>query len=236
MTADLAARLGIEELRSRFLKYTTEAFNLLPSGRIGSILEIGCGRGTCLVHLAGLSEATLVGVDIDATALARAQAAIDTRGLTDRITVRPGSILDPALPRHAFDLIWEEGVLHIVDLATALAGCRDLLRPDGLLVSGETVLWHGDHHEAFARAGFEERNRIAWEPGCWWTDYYQPLQRRVEELTAALRPEEMAELRRYEDEIATVAGNPRAADCVHVIFRVTPRASSASAVRCNPPG
>lgn len=218
MTVDLADRLGLDELRGAFLRFTSVAFRLLPAGRIGTLLEIGCGRGACLVHLAELSRATVVGIDPDPAALARAQVEVRRRGLADRVALARGSILEPALCLRAVDLVWGEGVLHLLPLEPALARCRELLRPGGFLVSAETSRWHAGHREQFARAGFAELGRVDWAAGCWWTEYYLPLLGRVETLENSLPPAEQDGLRRYRREIAEVAGDPGAADCVHVVF------------------
>jgi SAM-dependent methyltransferase len=218
MTVDLIAELGIDELRGAFLRYTEAAFRLLPRDRVGAILEIGCGRGACLLHLARISRAVLVGVDVDETALHRARAVLDAAALADRISLWHASLLDAPLPEQGFDVVWEEGVLHLLPLGPALDRCRSLLRPGGFLVSAETVRWHSGHHGTFARTGFSELGRVTWEPRCWWTEYYRPLRARVEALRATLPRKTAGQLRPYEAEIAAAAGDPAATNCAHVVF------------------
>lgn len=66
-----------------------------------SVMDLGCGDGALLAHLVGLPAlATIVGVELDAAALARAAA--DPR-IAARARLVCGSLTDPALLPKGFD-------------------------------------------------------------------------------------------------------------------------------------
>ncbi|MBW1880818.1 MAG: methyltransferase domain-containing protein [Deltaproteobacteria bacterium] len=222
MPIDIRRELGIHELRRRFLPYTREAFARIPKRKRPRILDIGCGRGTSTLALARLSNAEVVGFDIDETAVNELKRRIEEEGLSHRVSVSVCSLFDTGFADQSFDILLEEGVLHILDFDEALAECHRLMKAGATLVSAETVRWADGHLEAFAAAGFELVERVLWPSGCWWTEYYAPLERRVNRIREKLEsPEDIAALRPYEDEIAMVKADLAATDCGHFLFRST---------------
>jgi SAM-dependent methyltransferase len=228
MTIDVRQELGIDELRSRFLPFTREAFARIPSeflarvpeGERPRILDIGCGSGTSTLELARLSDAEIVGFDIDEVAVNVLKKRVEEEGLSDRVRAFVASLRDNGLPDQSFDVLWEEGVVHILDLDRALAECHRLAKPGGFLVSGEAMYWSGSHLDAYAKAGFELVERLPWPSGCWWTLYYGPLEERVRVLRYRLRaPEDIVALRPYEAEIAMVKADLAKTDCAHCLFK-----------------
>jgi SAM-dependent methyltransferase len=218
--SEIETALGIPELRGVFLEYADAAFAALPRMAKRRVLDLGCGSGVTLLHLARTTDAVLTGLDPDATAIASLRREVEREGLANRVETRVGSVLDTGHEGASFDVLWEEGMLHLVPLEAALAECRRLLSPGGHLVSCETLAWHETSREAFARAGFAETARVPWRPGCWWADYYAPLAERIERAKAERGPS--AALRRYEDEVAAVRADPARFDCAHVVHRRSP--------------
>jgi len=138
---DIDKALNVEELRGRFLKHTRRAYRLLPSLEQPRILDIGCGLGQQTMELARLSGGQVVGIDIDHTAVSRLQQRIDQANVGDRIKVIHVSLFDNKFDDDCFDIIWEEGVLHLLDAFKSFAECRRLLKSNGYLVMHETILW-----------------------------------------------------------------------------------------------
>ena len=128
---DIEHALRIDELRAGFLKYTREAYALLPELARPRILDIGCGSGLSTIELARLSGGEVVGIDPDLCALARLQQRIARVGLGHRVKAIGASLGDTALADESFDVLWEEGVLHLLDPARSLPACHRLLRPGG---------------------------------------------------------------------------------------------------------
>lgn len=80
------------------------ALACLPAGRASRILDLGTGPGTILLTLlAERPDATGVGIDLSADALAMAKTNAEAFGLSDRVTWRAGSWFAPV--DGCFDLI-----------------------------------------------------------------------------------------------------------------------------------
>jgi len=99
-------------------------------GRGGAVLDIGCGRGYWLEHMAGAGIAVL-GVEPD---IERARLALDhgpvAQADATRLPVASASV----------QVVWCIHVLHhLPDPALALAEMRRVLAPDGRLILAETV-------------------------------------------------------------------------------------------------
>jgi SAM-dependent methyltransferase len=206
---DIEQALQVEQLRARFLKYTREAYRLLPPQLRPRLLDIGCGQGQQTMQLAGLSEAEIVGVDIDGAALAKLRHRVEQADLSERITLIHASLYEAGLPDESFDILWEEGVLHLLDASRALAECHRLLKPKGFLVTHETVSWFERVREKLSESGFVSANQYLLPERCWWTDYGAPLEARIrafrEQHGAAAECEELA---RHERDVAAIKEDP----------------------------
>ena len=135
---DIDHALNVEELRRRCLEHSRQAYRLLPPLGQPRILDIGCGQGQQTMELAGLGGGEVIGIDIDKAALSRLRQRVDQAGLRRRIKAIHVSLFDNGFDDNSFDLLWEEGVLHLLDASRSLSECRRLLKPDGYLVMHET--------------------------------------------------------------------------------------------------
>jgi SAM-dependent methyltransferase len=112
-------------------------------GRDGArrILDVGCGTGTMLTHLAAFGK--VQGVDIDEEAVGYCR----ERGLVD---VSMGEASDLPFPQDSFDLVTALDVIeHLDDDASALREMGRVLRPRGHLlvtVPAHRFMW-GDQDE-----------------------------------------------------------------------------------------
>ena len=102
---------------------------IIEQRRPARILDIACGRGTLLKHLAGkLPEAVLVGADVSASSVERARA--------DGLDVRQADV-SSELPfaDQSFDCaVFGEVIEHIVDPDFALQQISRILRKGGTLI------------------------------------------------------------------------------------------------------
>lgn len=217
---NIAAALGVEGLRAAFLRYTRKAYALLPAMGRPHILDIGCGSGQATIVLAHLSGGSVVGIDTDAVALGETQRRIEAEGLGRRVEVVNVSLFDVRFADEIFDVLWEEGALHLLDRTRSLPVCHRLLKPGGFLVMQETVFWFAGIRAHLSADGFGIVNEYLLPKRCWWTDYYAPLEDRLR----SLRKEgghEMApeKLDQYEREIAMVKANPDRFDCGFFILQ-----------------
>lgn len=115
-----------------------ELVELLESGRLrrGRALDIGCGTGTNVLHLAGAGYEA-VGIDVAELALRRARAKPVPAGASVAFELR--DVLAEGPPPGRFDLVFDRGCLHVFDahsdrerFARHVARC---LTPDGLWLS-----------------------------------------------------------------------------------------------------
>ncbi|MFJ7246243.1 class I SAM-dependent methyltransferase [Kitasatospora sp. NPDC098652] len=93
----------------------------------GAALDVGCGDGLLAAKLARRCG-RVVGVDSDPGMVARARAAYG------EVTFLEGDFLTLDLPDGGFDFVCSVTAVHHMDLTTALARMRELLRPGGVLV------------------------------------------------------------------------------------------------------
>jgi SAM-dependent methyltransferase len=134
-------REAIERLtRQDIAVFFQEVLSALPQlvvdlNRGGRVVDIHCGGGRWLVAMARRFPALeLVGVEFEEDSVARARAAIEAEGLSDRIEIRHGKATDPGHVGE-YDLAYFQYALHQLDHAPAvLKAAWDALRPGGRLV------------------------------------------------------------------------------------------------------
>ncbi|MBN1944875.1 MAG: class I SAM-dependent methyltransferase [Bradymonadales bacterium] len=224
---DLDEMLELETLRIGFLKYTRKAFARLPELDRPRILDIGCGSGLPTIELARLSNGEVVGIDTNGSELAELQRRIEDHGLQPRVKAVHVSLLETRFEPASFDLLWDEGTLHLTDPKKSLPVCRHLLRPNGFLVMHETIAWFEGVMVQLSELGFEVFDRLPLPSRCWWTDYYAPLEERIQALgvheSDVVDAERLAQIER---EIAMVQADPERFDCDFFIARKVEGAAS----------
>ncbi|OLS14483.1 MAG: putative methyltransferase [Promethearchaeota archaeon CR_4] len=213
-------QLGIEELRGRLIKYTRATFQLLPFLQHPRILDIGCGTGSSTLALANLSLGELVGIDIDQQAINLLQEKVKQQDLAARVQVIHNSLEKLSFPPESFDIIWEEGVIHLLDLRQVLAIIQRLLKTRGFFVIHETKAWLEQHRDQFVNTGFYFWGHLLLPEKVWWTEYYAVLEKRIDNL---LRTQDTSidhlMMQKYVDEIELVKQEPYKFDCGFYILR-----------------
>jgi SAM-dependent methyltransferase len=116
---------------------------LLEDGRVTPtshprVLDLGCGSGTCSVHLAGRGF-DVTGVDFTEIALRKAEAAAAAAGVTDRCRFVRGDLRAPSIPgvEGTFDLLIDFGTLDDLtgqDRLDMAENVRRLSHPGSLVV------------------------------------------------------------------------------------------------------
>ena len=220
MSEKILKELDAEGLRNIFLKYTRKAFNSLPKIDNPRILDIGCGTGQPSLELLKLSDGEVYGIDIDQGALEKFKLKIKQNELSERLRIYNRSIYSTHFDDDMFDIIWEEGVLHLLNIDIALTECRRLLKLNGFMVSGETNSWAGRSLRKFPKFGFKLIKEINWERECWWTEYYAPLEEKIKILKNKYgNIENIEQIRRHLKEIEMVKKNPSKFDCTTYIMQ-----------------
>jgi SAM-dependent methyltransferase len=174
---------------------------LPPSPRV---LDLGCGAGAQTLHLASLIEGSILAIDRHPPLVERLRAKLEDRTVSGRVEARVADMSALDLPPASFDLVWSEGALYNLGLATALPMCAGLLRPGGYLAFTEAVWRTTDPplevREAFADypamgrvedvLALIEANRYSpvdhfdLPNDAWWDDFYGPMEQRIETLRA----------------------------------------------------
>ena len=217
---DILKELDIEKRREVFLKYTRKVFEMLPKMENPIILDIGCGSGTPTIELARLSDGEITGIDIDQAALDRFNLKIEKEGFSNRIKIFNRSIYNTDFLTESFNLIWDEGVLHILNIKKSLVECNRILKPNGFLVVGEVIKWISNNLKAFPKCGFNLINKFFLPEECWWKEYYLPMEKKIKELRSKFKkPKELEKLKPYENEINMVKKNPKEFDGAFYIFQ-----------------
>lgn len=222
MTAplNLDELLQVRELRAGFLRHTREAYARLPALDQPRILDIGCGSGLTTMELARLSGGEVVGIDTDAAALADMRRRLEEDEPGRRVKVVNMSLYGAGFTDESFDVLWEEGVLHLLDPARSLPACQRLLKPGGFLVMHETVAWFEAVRPRLGVVGFSICDQVFLPKRCWLTDYYLPLEARIRAVRKQ-HGEDVATgaLASHEREIAMVKADPDRFDCGFFILR-----------------
>ena len=220
MIEDILKEVDAEGLRAVFLEYTRKAFDCVPEIDNPRILDIGCGTGAVSLELAGLSNGEITSIDIDQKALDKLNNRIREKGLSDKIKLYNRSVYDTKFEDEMFDIIWEEGVIHLLDFKKAITECNRILKVNGYMISGEATNWADKKLKQFTKFGFKLLKQIPWAKECWWTEYYAPLEKRIKKLREKYHNiDEIKEVKRHLAEIEIVKKNTTGFECTTYILK-----------------
>jgi ubiquinone/menaquinone biosynthesis C-methylase UbiE len=141
MSEKILKELDADGLRAGFLKYTRKAFDFIPKMDNPRILDIGCGTGIPTLELARLSDGEITGIDIDQESLDTLIIKIKQKGLSNKVRVLNRNAYDTQFDDETFDIIWEEGVIHLLDFKKVITECKRVLKLNGFMISGEATNW-----------------------------------------------------------------------------------------------
>jgi SAM-dependent methyltransferase len=185
------------------LGFTRKAFQMLPDLEDPRILDVGCGQGGPTLELARLSGGQVTGLDIDQSALDELARRADEEGLSDRVQIVQGSMVDMDFAEESFDVIWSEGSMHILGFERALREWRRFIRPGGFLVAHEMIWLRPDppaevvncpelaypgirtapeYIEQVPHHGYDLVGHFALPEDFWLLDYFDPMMARLREL------------------------------------------------------
>jgi ubiquinone/menaquinone biosynthesis C-methylase UbiE len=211
MSKDLSCEIDLDNFRERLLRYTRKAFQLLPELDGPRILDVGCGSGVPTLELAKLSKGEVVGLDIDQSLLDELNRKIEGEGLSDCVTTRKCSMFEIDFPDESFNIIWAEGSIYVIGFERGLKEWRRLIKHGGfLVVHAETRKMLGKLKK-IPSLGYRLANQFSLPEDAHWTEYYRPLEIRIEELRARYKknPGALQKLKQHQNEINMVKRNPR---------------------------
>jgi SAM-dependent methyltransferase len=96
------------------------------------VVDIGCGIGGTVRHVAAAYGATAIGIDVTLAYIDAGRALTDRVGLADRVTLAVGSATELPLPDAVADLALMIHVgMNVADKARLMAEVARVLRPEG---------------------------------------------------------------------------------------------------------
>lgn len=113
------------------------------------VLELGCGTGTTALKLAPYADHILA-TDIAGNMVAIGEQKARDQGITN-VSFKHATVHDESLAPGSFDVVTGFNLLHLVeDLPEAIARARELVKPDGLLITKSACLGHSIHWRVMA--------------------------------------------------------------------------------------
>lgn len=188
--------LNPDTYRSNLLAYTTLAYNVLPRTQKPSILDAGCGTGVPTIHLAEISEGTIVAIDINPQALAVLAGKVADKGLSHRITLKQCAIEMLPFDRDSFDIVWAEGSIAHLGFTTAGEILGKHLKPGGFLVIHDDAGDFLQKLSAVPGMGFSLLGLLLLSEDVWWNEYYRHLGSAVADAGEATPPHTLSGIRK----------------------------------------
>jgi len=210
MTEEAILQIDKDLLREGLSKYTRKAFHMLPELDKPRILDVGCGSGVPTMELARLSNGQIIGLDVNQPSLDRLTRKIEKAGISNRVKVMECSIFDMEFPNESFDVIWAEGSIHVVSFERGLQEWKQFLKPNGFLVVHDEKGNISEKLEQTSSCGYELLEYFTIDEDTWWDEYYEPLEKRINEIRTkhANDPKALAVLDEEQQEIDMFKKNP----------------------------
>jgi cyclopropane fatty-acyl-phospholipid synthase-like methyltransferase len=180
---------------------TQKALDLLPI-EPKNIVDIGCGKGFSTRLLAKQTNANIVAVDNEQSALDELGERLAQQQPNAKVTLTCASMTELPFSPSSFDVVWSEGSAYIMGVEQALKQWRSLLVPEGYMVVSDLV-WLTENQTPAAKefwlreypdmqmvatrlqqieqGGFELIAHFPFSKQAR-QDYYQPLKARIAEL------------------------------------------------------
>jgi cyclopropane fatty-acyl-phospholipid synthase-like methyltransferase len=184
---------------------TLKALSTLPTTPT-KIIDIGCGKGCSTRLLAKHTQAEIVAVDNEQSALDELGERLTEQGLDARLVLSCASMTDLPFTPESFDCIWSEAAAYIMGVEQALSQWRKLLTDSGFMVMSDLIwltdspsqeaadFWAAEYPDMqsikkrlgqMRQAGFDVIDHFTLSEQAW-GDYYQPLKARVAEVKASM--------------------------------------------------
>jgi ubiquinone/menaquinone biosynthesis C-methylase UbiE len=173
-----------DQLREGLVKYTIKAFKMLPKRHFPCILDIGCGSGVPTMELAKLSDGEIIAIDTSQPELDKLTIKIKKARLSSRVKTVKCSMSNMDFPAASFDIIWAEGAINVIGFEKGLKDWRRLLKTGGFLVVHDDLGDLTEKRKQISQCGYELINHFPLSEDIWWTEYYAPLEKKLNEVRA----------------------------------------------------
>lgn len=210
----------MDEFRLRMLKYTTKTFQRIPVIENPTILDVGCGSGIPTIELARLSKGSIKAIDINSEEIKKLKNRMREEHFADQIEPFECSLFETPFQSESFDIIWAEGVFHIIGFEKAFKESNRLLKKGGFLVLNEVIKGIEPTLERLSHVGFKLYDRMKLPEGAWWVDFYKPMEKKINDLRKRNpRSLDNEKIRECEKEIKILKKNPNVFDCAFYILQ-----------------
>lgn len=218
---NLLYKIDRDRFRKKLLKYTGQAFGLLPEVSNPDILDIGCSTGVPALELARLSKGNITGIDVDGQSIDIFNEKIDKQKLNSRIKAVKLSMFDIDFPDETFDIIWAEGSIFAIGFKKGLVEWRKLLRKNGLLVIHDEFKDHDKKIAMIFENGYNMIDCFMISSDAWWEEYYKPLEKHIKKLFNKYKNDTEAQsiLRKEQNEIDTFKSKPENCSSIFYILQ-----------------
>lgn len=115
-----------------------KALSMLPVTPT-NIIDIGCGKGFSTRLLAHHTQAQIVAVDNEQSALNELSEHLVEQGLDARVTLSCASMMELPFSAESFDCVWSETSAYIMGVEQALKQWRPLLKENGCMIISDLV-------------------------------------------------------------------------------------------------
>lgn len=114
---------------------------LIEKGKEKRVLDYCCGDGPTAIFLAENGVGEAIGIDISPTSIENAKLEASSKNLTNaRFFVMDAENM--TFPDNHFDVVICRGVLHHLDVAKAYPELARVLKPDGVVIAAEPLIYN----------------------------------------------------------------------------------------------
>ena len=96
-----------------------------------SILDYCCGNGTMSIQIAQMAASKVIGIDISDVSIENAKLCLANNSLDKIVGFYVMDAEQMAFPDNSFDIVYESGVMHHLDLDRAYSEVARVLKPEG---------------------------------------------------------------------------------------------------------
>ena len=158
-----------------------------------------------------MSDGEIIGIDINQSLLDKLNKKIEEEGFSNRVKTIKCSLFEIGFPDESFNIIWAEGSISIIGFEKALKEWNRLLKTNGFLVAHDDTKNMSDKLEKIPDCSYKLINYFSLPEDAWWTEYYRPLESRINKLRIEYKndPEALKILEKYQNEVDMVKKNPK---------------------------
>lgn len=116
------------------IESTTELAHMAGVGEQTAVLDVGCGLGGPMLHLASTIGCRVTGIDLVQSNIDQALHLAGARGLTEMASFQQGDATSLPFEDNVFDIVWgQDAWCHVPDKAAMLSEAARVLRPGGTI-------------------------------------------------------------------------------------------------------